>query len=150
MINLNGFDASQVDPAFGFEALPPADYVGMITDSETKVTRNGDGSYLQLTWEVMDGPYKGRKLWTRLNLENRSEKVVAFARAELSAVCRAVGVLKPKDTIDLHNLPAILTVTCQKRADTGETVNKIARYRKKDESGESSHGTTDAAPWKRP
>jgi len=48
----------------------------MITDSEMKPTRNGDGRYLQLTFQILEGPYKNRFVWARLNLHNANETAV--------------------------------------------------------------------------
>ncbi|MDW8243018.1 MAG: hypothetical protein RMJ88_07375 [Thermogemmata sp.] len=35
-----------------------------------KPSKPGTGSYLQLAFQIIEGPYKNRFLWTRLNLEN--------------------------------------------------------------------------------
>ncbi|MGD9126460.1 MAG: DUF669 domain-containing protein, partial [Planctomycetia bacterium] len=66
MANLNGFDANQVDPSTSFDPIPAGKYVAVITESEMKDTKSGVGQYLQLTFDIIDGKYKGRKLWSRL------------------------------------------------------------------------------------
>ena len=58
---------------------------------------------------MIDGPYKNRLLWSRLNLDNPNAQAVQIAQGELSAICRAVGVMQPKDSIELHNLPLLIT-----------------------------------------
>ena len=70
MANLNGFDANNVDPATDFEPLPAGKYIAIITDSQMKPTKSGAGHYLELTFQVIDGPFKNRLLWSRLNLDN--------------------------------------------------------------------------------
>jgi hypothetical protein len=45
-------------------------------------------------------------IWSRLNLDN--PKAVEIARRDLSAICRAVGVLTPGDSSELHDLPLVL------------------------------------------
>lgn len=132
MANLNGFDANRVDPASGFDPIPAGKYLAAITESEMKPTKAGTGQYLQLTFQVLDGPHKGRLLWARLNLDNPNATAVQIAQAELSAVCRAVGVLAPKDSVELHNLPLVISVRCKKRADTGEITNEIGSYARKE------------------
>ena len=72
MANLGDFDANQVDPAKDFEALPPGRYPAMITDSEEVDNSSGEGSHLKLTFQVLDGPYKNRMLWHRLNLNHKN------------------------------------------------------------------------------
>jgi hypothetical protein len=88
----------------------------------------------------------------RLNLNNPNAQAVQIAQAELSAICRAVGVLAPNDSVDMHNLPLLITVKLRKREDTGELANEIKGYAKKESappaSTQASANTTP--PWKRP
>ena len=93
MANLNGFNANNVDPATDFEPIPTGKYLAVITDSEMKPTKSGSGRYLELTFQVIDGPHKNRLLWSRLNLENPNELAMQIAQGELSAICRAVKAL---------------------------------------------------------
>ncbi len=151
MANLNGFDATQVEPAAKFDPIPAGKYLAVITESEQKPTKAGTGHYLQLTFQIQEGVHKGRILWARLNLDNPNATAVQIARAELSAICRAVGVTAPNDSIDLHNLPLMITVKCRKRQDTGDITNEIAGYTKKESSVPplATAAAASVAPWKR-
>src|SRR4051812_27294830 len=150
MADLRGFDASQVNPAVGFEPVPPGQYLAVVTDSGMRPTKNGTGQYLQLTFQVIDGPYKGQQLWARLNLDNPNAKAVEIARAELSAVCRAVGVLAPNDSVELHDLPLVLSVACRNRPDTGDITNEVKGYAKKDPPAQAAPAPpAGPPPWKR-
>jgi hypothetical protein len=131
MANLSGFDARQVEPAGEFEPIPAGKYHAVITESDMKSTKSGKGSLLQLKFQITDGEFKNRILWTRLNLDNPNKTAVAIARAQLSAICRAVGVMAPNDSGELHNLPLIITVACKKREDTGDITNEIKGYASK-------------------
>jgi hypothetical protein len=89
-------------------------------------------------------------LWSRLNLDNPSPQAVQISQGELSAICRAVGVMQPKDSIELHNLPLLVTVKCKKRDDTGDVVNEIRGYAKKETAnGVRAQETTNTPPWAR-
>ena len=68
MANLNGFDANQVEPAAKFDPIPAGKYLAVITESEQKPTKAGTGNYLQLTFQIQEGIYKGRILWARLRV----------------------------------------------------------------------------------
>jgi hypothetical protein len=129
MADLRGFNANTVEPSESFDPIPAGEYLCVITASDEKPTKAGNGSYLELEFEVIDGPYKGRKLWDRLNLANPNELAVKIARATLSAICRAVGVMEPKDSCELHDLPLFVKVRVEKRADTDEPSNVIKAYR---------------------
>jgi hypothetical protein len=150
MANLNNFNANNVDPATDFEPIPAGKYLAVITESETKATKSGNGSYLELTFEVIEGEFKGRKLWARLNLNNPSEQAVRIARSELSAICRAVGVMEPKDSAELHNLPLVVAVK-QKADAEGEVRNEIKGYAKRETvSGSKPTQNANATPpWRR-
>ena len=150
MADLNGFDARTVEPTADFEPIPAGKYLAAITASQMKPTKNGNGSYLELEFAVLEGDCKGRKLWARLNLNNPNTTTVKIARAELSAICRAVSVLTPKDSVELHNLPLLITAKLKKRDDTGELTNEIKGYAKKEAaSGQPQQATTDTPPWMR-
>ena len=131
MASLNGFNANEVDPNVAFEPLPPGEYLAVIVASEMKATKVGSGEYLQLELEVIDGVHKGRKVWDRLMLKHGNSQTVAIAKGTLSALCRAVGVMVPKDSSELHNVPVIVKVATKKRDDTAELTNVVKGYAKK-------------------
>ena len=150
MVNLSGFDASQVEPTTSFDPIPAGKYLAMITASDMKPNKAGTGSYLELVFTIVEGEYKGRQLWARLNLDNPNELAVKIARAELSAICRAVGVLTPRDSVELHNLPLVIRVACKKRKDTDEITNVIKGYEKRESAnGKPQQGQSSTPPWRR-
>lgn len=151
MANLNGFNANEVEPAVGFDPIPAGKYLAVISESGMKPTKSGAGNFLELTFQVLEGEFKGRLLWARLNLDNANATTVKIARAELSAICRAVGVMAPKDSVELHNLPLIITVAHKKRQDTGEITNVIKGYSKKDAATPkaTTAGGNGKAPWQK-
>ena len=149
MADLNGFDARTVEPVADFEAIPAGKYPAAITESEMKPTKAGTGHYLQLTFTILDGEYKNRILWARLNLDNPNQTAVKIAKAELSAICRSVGVMAPKDSQELHNLPLLITVKVKKRSDTGELTNEVKGYSKKDSAQATPPPADNTPPWKR-
>lgn len=158
MADLRGFDAQTVEPNDSFDPIPNGDYLCIITASEMKPTKAGDGAYLELELQVIEGPYQGRKLWDRLNLNNANETTVKIAKGTLSAICRAVGVLQPTDSCELHDLPLVAKVACRKRDDTEELTNVIKSYKKRDAVAAApasspapakAAATSSTPPWKR-
>ena len=148
MADLTGFDANQVEPTTEFEPIPAGKYVAAITDSELRPTKAGTGSYLELQFQIIEGDYKGRNLWARLNLDNPSTTAVQIARGQLSAICRAVGVMQPTDSHQLHDLPLEISVKLKRREDNGEMANEIKGFAKRDAgAGQTQQSTTP--PWSR-
>ena len=150
MANLKGFNANDVEPTTEFDPVPAGKYLSVITESEVKPNKSGTGSYLQFTFQIIEGEFKSRFLWARLNLDNPNATAVKIARAELSAICRAVGVMAPNDSVELHDLPLVISVKCKKREDTGEITNEIKGYHKKDAAGDKPvQAANDTPPWRR-
>jgi hypothetical protein len=132
MSSLN-FNATEVAPSTGFAPLPAGDFKVVILESAIKPTSKQTGTFLELELQVIEGQYANRKLWQRITYTNPSEKAQSIGRAQLSALCRAVGVMTPQDTSELHNRPFVVTVGHEARKDkegkpTGEMQNVIKKF----------------------
>lgn len=153
MATLNGFDATQVEPTTSFDPIPAGKYPAAITESVVKPTKDGSGSYLELTFTVVEGEYQGRKVWDRLCTNHPNPMTVKIARGNLSAICRAVGVLQPRDSAELHNLPMIINVKLKKRSDNDELTNEIKGYEAKASANTAAAPQapiqSNTPPWKR-
>lgn len=150
MADLTGFNASLVEPTTEFEPIPAGNYLAIITDSEMKRTKAGNGQYLELTFRILNGPCENRVLWSRLNLDNPSEQAVQIARGELSAICRAVGVMQPRDSSELHDIPLTIGVGLKRRSGTSEVVNEVKSYSKKEPVGVAPRQVESGVPpWAR-
>ena len=152
MADLHGFDASRVDPTAPLDPVPAGEYLAVVVESEFKPTKANDGRFLELKFQIIDGPYQGRNVWARLNLENKNDTAVKIAKAELSAICRAVNIMQPRDSQELHNLPLIVVVKLKKRKDTDELSNVIAGYKRREVPTANAPQPATAgspAPWKR-
>lgn len=150
MVTLSGFNANNVEPATDFSPIPEGKYLAVITESQEKPTKAQTGTYLELTFEIIEGEHKGRKIWSRLNINNPSAQAVQIAQSELSSICRAVGVMTPQDSAELHNLPLTITVKCKTREDNGALTNEIKGYAKKESAqGKPVQATSSVAPWAR-
>ena len=154
MATLN-FDANQVEPSAGKDPVPAGKYLAAITASEMKPTKNGAGQYLECEYQILDGEHKGRKVWSRHNLQNPNQQTVQIARGELSAICRAIGVMQPKDSAELHNLPLAVTVRVKRREDNQELTNEVTAWARKDAAAgvpQQANSTTSSpatSPWLR-
>jgi len=160
MADLGNFDANQVEPSQAFDLIPDGWIEAMITESDKKTTAKGDGKYVKLTLSIIDSRYPNRLLWDNLNLENPNQQTVNIARGTLSAICRAVGVLTPRDSTQLHNIPMLVKVGHETRKDNGEVKNVIKGYKARDAAApvqpapiqkQMAAATPNggAAPWKK-
>jgi len=127
MSELN-FNAYDVEPAAEFTPLPNGQYVAVIGESERKKTKSGNGEYLELVFVVIEGDFTNRKIWTRLNIVNRNPVAQQIANGHLSSICRAVDVMRPVDSSELHNLPIKITVVCKPRGDGNGLTNDVTHF----------------------
>lgn len=116
MANLDGFDANTVEPT-SFDPIPAGDYVAVIIESQMKATKASTGSYLQLEFEIIEGEYKGRHPWARLNLNNPNETAVKIARGELSAICKDTVTRWDGRVLILAHVKELLEQTTDKLRD---------------------------------
>lgn len=133
------FDASSVPAADAFDPLPAGWYPVIITESEMQPTRAGDGEYLLLRLDVIDGEHQGRVVFDRLNLNNPNSKAVEIAQRALSAICNAVGVMSPQDSTELHDRPLMAKLSIRPASKSYDASNDVKGYKAMD-------GAAPAAP----
>ena len=131
MSNLAGynFNAEEVEPSSSFDPIPAGWYQAIISNSELKATRDGYGEYLSLTLQVIEGQYENRLVFARLNLKNANDKAVDIARKDLAAICRAVGVMSPQASEELHDIPLMIKVKVRPASGDYEASNDIGGYK---------------------
>lgn len=125
---LINFQADPNLPTNNYELLPKGDYLCMAIASELKPNSKRTGDYLQITFEVLDGPCKGRKIWDRLNIRNANKTAEKIAMEQLNALCMATGVLHLNDSDQLHNLPVVLKVDIEAGRDGYDDQNRVKGY----------------------
>jgi hypothetical protein len=135
MADLGGFDANTVEDRKEFQLIPAGTWVeAMITNSEEKPNKKGTGKFVEFVFDIVSGPFKGYHLWTYLNLKNPNATCVAIAKSELKEICKAVGVDRPRDSVDLHNLPMMIKVGIEKGND-GKDRNVPDKYAPRQQVG---------------
>lgn len=134
MASIN-FNPATVEPAKPLEPIPSGKYAAMMTDSDCKPNSKGTGLRMPVTFQILDGEFKGRKVFDGLNIQHENPVAQQIGQEQLSAICHAVGHLgQLEDTSQLHGKPLLLTVGFvgeQTDAATGKTYkakNEINGY----------------------
>ena len=124
------FDVSSVEPAVNtYELLPRGRYLAMIINSDIRDTKAGDGTYVEWTFEVMEGPHKGRRLWERMNFRNKNQTTEQIAKRNLAALSIACGFPDHVgETEGLHNIPIFIEVIREMPKDGSAERNQIRGY----------------------
>jgi len=127
-MQFNNFNANDIPEQDSFEPIPAGWYTAMITDAEEKPTKSGNGSYLQLRLDVIQGEFENRVIFERLNLDNPNETAVQIAQRTLASICRAVGIMQPKSSEDLKDTPIMVKVGIQPASGQYEASNSVKGY----------------------
>lgn len=132
--DLKSVTQDDMDGPGGWKCLEPGEYAMVVTDSDYKSNRAGNGANLMLAVQTVDGKAKWREF---LALDNKSEAAVRIARAKLKQLAIAVGHKNPDyigDSAELHGKPFLAVVKTEvandpKFGDLNGEVNRIAAFK---------------------
>lgn len=148
---LKQFNAAETEKMGNFTPIPAGVYTAQITNSEMKQTKSGDGHYLQLDFEVIGGDHNGRKVWARLNIDNKNSQTVEIAQKTLATICECCDVDVLDDSEQLHNKPMEINIIERPATAQYPAQNDVKGYTKI-EGGPVAAGAGDSGgatpPWK--
>lgn len=148
------FDATQVTPAAApnYGPLPKGIYTAIVMDTDVKTTKNGDGQYIAVTFQIVDGEHANRRVWQNINVSNPNKQAEDIGRSELAALCFACGVDKLTDTEELHDIPLGIEVGIDKKDPERNRVlgyNKLEGATAKPAAAAAPAAKASAKPWER-
>ena len=116
------FDPATVEPDVPMEPVPTGKYPVWIVETEVKNNKSNTGTLLSYKADIIDGQYKGRKIFGNLNLTHQIADAQRIGLAQLSSLCRAAGVGRIQDSNALHHRPFAVSVEyVPERTDNGKT-----------------------------
>jgi hypothetical protein len=164
MANISNLYNPEAEAQADFSAIPTGEYLAVIVDSDMKPTKKNDGQFLELVHEITAGEFKGRKVWSNLNLDNPSVKAVEIANRQLASIREATGVLNPTDSQQLHYKPMVIRVefipagTTKGTYTTDRDTNEIKAWKKAEGAAATASAPaqqsapaagTSTPPWQR-
>lgn len=124
------FDPSSAPPSErSFDLIPKSWQPMQVVESDMQATRDGTGQMASFTFEIIDGPFKGRKIWKRMNVVNKSAQAQEIGRRELADLCRAVGLASITDTEQTHGKPFTGRVGVEKGDGQYEDKNTVVGFK---------------------
>jgi hypothetical protein len=111
-----------------FDIVPIGDYIAVISESDYVPNKKGTGMILKLTWEIIDGEFKGRKIFENLNLENENAQAAQIAKKSLNSICLACGVQAVQDSAQLHGIPMLIDVRVKAAQGDYDAQNSIKKH----------------------
>ena len=118
MANLSdlNYDPSKVEDVGegNFRCIPPGIYNVVIVDSLLRETKAGNGKYLEITYQIIEGREVGQTVKERINVVNPSETAQRIGLSQLRKICEAVGHKgQLKDSCQLHGKPMSIKVSIE-------------------------------------
>ena len=144
---LFNFDATAVKPQeTSFSPIPAGNYLALVTSSEMKLLKSGNGTGLSLQLQIVDGQYANRRIFANINVQHNNPKAESIGQGQLSQLCHAVGILQLKDTSELHNIPVTIKVKIRIAAPGSnyDDSNEIVGYEAA--NGSASHAAPSFTP----
>lgn len=122
-----GYTADPNQPEESFDIVPAGEYTTIIEASDYTPNKQGTGMILKLTYQIIDGEFKGRKIFENLNLQNENAQAAQIAQRALNSICLAVGVQHVQDSAQLHGIPLIIDVSVKEDPTYGKQ-NRIKKH----------------------
>lgn len=110
-----------------FSPVPVGLYPVVIEGSDYTENKDKTGMILKLTYQIIDGKFKGQKLFENLNLHNKSQQAEEISRRSLNSIGIAVGVTDLRDSSLLHDIPLNVDVGIKESPEYG-VQNKIKKH----------------------
>ena len=136
-MNLSDFNSSNVPSENSYEMLPAGTYKAAIIRSESKLTKKAnetgnpsDGTMLVLCFQVLEGPYAGRTVFSNINYMNHSEVAEKIGRQQLASIYRAFDVTSVSDSSELHDKPIQIIVKIKEGTNGYGPRAEVVKYSK--------------------
>lgn len=118
-----GDESSLNDNSFDRQPLPDGEYNVVINDADYKQTKNGNGYYVSVEFEVYEGEHSSRRVWSNYNLVNPNPQAQEIGEQQFAKLClAALGKLSCSDTDELIGKTVTVGVGLEKNDPTRNRV----------------------------
>lgn len=134
-----------------FDNLPTGWYAAQAIEGALEA--KGDGTRLNLTWEIIEGQFEKRRVWQSEWAQHTSGQAQEIGQRMIRTIGQAVGVGKVERPEDLMFKPVEIRVGLNKKQDGYEQRNEVKSARKYSAVGTAGAATTATAgapastPW---
>jgi len=101
-LGLDNFDFIEDEGDKEYSPVPDGWYDAHITSAELRTTKNGNGRYIALRYDITGDDYAGRVIWGNVTINNPNPKAEHIGRVQLSRIAKAIGMTQlPNDEQEL-------------------------------------------------
>lgn len=121
------FNAQQVPEDTGPEPLPAGDYLIYVESSELRQEDDGTQKLSMVAKVIQPEHFAGRTLFPSFTMYSSNTSHVQTGQRLLALVCRAVGVIHPRDSEELHDKP-FWTRVVPKASSSGKVYSNMTTF----------------------
>ena len=118
MAQLN-YDVNAEELESSYDPVPAGQYNVIITESAYEDNKSKTGKILKLTYQIMEGPFKDKKIFENLNLIHSNKQAEEISRKAFNSIGVALGFNKVEDSVQLHNKMLTLDVIVKNSEEYG-------------------------------
>ena len=138
-------------PSQDFQPIPPGKYPAVILEASLHANKAGNGQYFKFKWQIAEGPFVGRVIFSQHNVVNSNPDAERIGRTEIQSFATALGIEELADTADLIGKPMLASVTLREdktgRYQPQNGVNRASPY---EAGGDVPFDNPKPAPAQRP
>jgi hypothetical protein len=112
-----------------FDPLPAGWYYVRITKADLTPTKDGQGQYIKVRYDVAGGDRAGRVVFGNLNIKNASQKAEEVGRQQLGELMRAVGLSRVTDTDQLVGAELQIKVAIRPAEGKYDAQNEVKGFK---------------------
>jgi hypothetical protein len=107
------------------EALPAGQYISVLDKAEIKLTKAGDGQYINCQFKVVDGQHKGGVFFDIINIANPNQQAVEIGLARLNTILTIGGLNQCGSTEELEHARIHILAVVGVEEYNGNKKNKL-------------------------
>lgn len=140
----SGDDSQLKSNDFDRQPLPDGKYMVEVADADYRDNSTGTGSYVMVEFNVIDGEFSGRKLWSNLNIIHANEQAQEIGQQQMAKLCLAtLGKPSCTDTDELIGRQLVVGVGLDKKDPSR---NRIKWFESVQQTTSAPAARTTAAP----
>ena len=124
------FEADKLPQGGGnFDPLPAGWYTAHIVSAEVLPTKEKNGSYIKIRYDITGPSHQGRAVFAKLHIKNASPKAEEIGRQDLGNLMRAIGLARVTDTDQLIGANLEIKLAISKPQEGYEPSNEVKGYK---------------------
>lgn len=121
-------NTDNVDEKSSYDPIPAGTYRAVVVETKQVETSKGD-PMLKVTLEVIDGQYRGRKIFDNIILAHSNPKTEEIGLRLLKQLKLAAGKPQAREETELWDVPVLAVVRVEEGTDGYDDKNRVSKFK---------------------